>query len=109
MKDGTYQYAVEMTVPLGKRNGRLDLHICKGLVDGALTMFTRVQPIANGSCSGRWICFTGQMRTTLNTISYTAEGTITQAALKLVFYTPQGDYQAVGRPWPKAKRRQDSV
>ena len=74
MKDGPYHYMLEMTVPLGKRNGRLDIEIRSGTVTGYLTMFTDTQPISGGTQTGNGISFAGVMRTLARPIPYTAEG-----------------------------------
>lgn len=96
MKDGAYQYTVEMTVPRGIRNGSLDIAIHSGALTGNLTMFTNTQPIFQGIYAGSGISFIGEMRTMTSVISYTAEGTISPTRLKLVFHTEHGDYPAIG-------------
>ena len=97
MKDGAYQYSVNMTVPLGKRNGGLDIHIDKNVVKGFLTMFTETLPILHGSCERNEIKFSGKMKTLLNTFSYTAEGTVSETEINLMFHTERGDYPALGK------------
>lgn len=97
MKDGAYQYNVNMTVPLGKRNGELDIHINKNVVKGFLTMFTERLPILHGSCEGNVIKFSGKMKTLLNTFSYTAAGTVSETEINLLFHTEQGDFPALGK------------
>ncbi|MGN0628075.1 MAG: hypothetical protein ACI4IW_00385 [Oscillospiraceae bacterium] len=98
MKDGTYSYAIEMTAPLGKRKGLLEIVVRNELVNGFLTMFTNTAPIAKGLLSGRHISFSGDMKTLMDTFSYLAEGTVTSSGLDLVFRTEHGTYPAVGRP-----------
>ena len=97
MKDGPYHYMLEMTVPLGKRNGRLDIEIRSGTVTGYLTMFTDTQPISGGTQTGNGISFAGVMRTLARPIPYTAEVMVAHSRLRLVFHTDGGDYAAVGR------------
>lgn len=96
MKDGTYQYAVAMTVPRGTRNGDLHIAVRKGTVTGYLTMFTNTLPILRGICAGGGISFIGEMKTISEAIAYTAEGTVSPTRLKLVFHTERGDYPAIG-------------
>lgn len=109
MKDGAYQYMVEMTVPRGKRNGILDFLLQDGVAVGKLTMFTNTHPITQGLCSSRKISFSGQMRTSAGTIPYTASGTITLSRLSLIFHTALGDYPAVGKPAISAQRKESAI
>ncbi len=97
MKDGTYQYALGMTVPLGKRKGILRFTLQNQRIQGALTMFTNTAPIAQGGLVGNRIWFAGTMKTLLSTIAYRAEGTVTRSNIKLVFRTSNGNYPADGR------------
>ncbi|MGM9650409.1 MAG: hypothetical protein ACI3VX_00560 [Faecousia sp.] len=97
MKDGNYHYAVRMTVPLGKRNGRLEVNIRQHRVEGFLTMFTVRLPIARGSCDGNQIRFAGTMKTLPKLFAYEAAGTICPGQVELVFHTEQGDYPAIGQ------------
>ena len=97
MKNGQYQYAVLMTVPLGKRNGKLEVSIQKNIVEGFLTMFTVKLPILRGICTGNQIRFAGEMKTLTHRFPYEASGTISQAHVDLVFHTESGDYPAVGQ------------
>ncbi|MGN0968688.1 MAG: hypothetical protein ACI4O3_05400 [Oscillospiraceae bacterium] len=97
MKAGTYRYKLEMTVPLGTRNGYLDLTICDNIAEGFLTMFTNTLAIGAGTCRGNQLSFCGKMKTLLSTISYRASGTVTRSQVDLVFHTERGDYPATGR------------
>ena len=97
MRDGNYQYAVLMTVPLGKRNGELEVSIHQNAVEGFLTMFTVTLPITEGFCDGNQIRFAGNMKTLQSMFSYEAAGTISQTQIDLVFHTERGDYPAVGQ------------
>lgn len=105
MKDGSYRYSLEMTVPLGKRNGSLEIRILGKNMIGFLTMFTDTQPITCGICTGNGISFQGEMKTLAETIHYIAEGTISQSQIQLVFHTERGDYPASGRPALSDQRR----
>lgn len=97
MKNGNYRYAVLMTVPLGERNGELDITIRESTVFGSLTMFTVTLPIQQGSCSGNQISFSGDMKTLLDLFPYEAAGTISRSQLDLTFHTGRGDFHASGR------------
>lgn len=104
MKDGTYCYAVEMTVPLGKRNGRLEITLHDRKASGYLTMFTDTQPIHRCVCSGNGISFAGEMHLSVGILAYIAEGSISQSQLKLIFHTDNGDYSAIGRQTIEQRR-----
>lgn len=109
MRDGIYRYALEMTVPLGKRNGSLEIEILGRTVTGFLTMFADTQRITSGICSGNGISFLGEMKILAETIPYVAEGTIFHDQIQLVFHTERGDYPATGRPALPDQRRAPSI
>lgn len=96
MKDGIYRYALEMTAPLGKRKGELELIIKDRLVNGSLTMFTNTFPISQILLSGNRICFCGKMSTLSGAFPYEAEGTVNKSKVELLFRTDGGDFPAVG-------------
>lgn len=109
MKAGTYRYKLEMTVPLGKRNGFLDLTICDNIAEGFLTMFTNTLAIAAGTCRGNQLSFCGKMKTLLSTIPYKASGTVTRSQVRLTFHTEEGDYPATGWLALREQRKAASV
>ena len=109
MKAGTYRYRLEMTVPLGTRNGFLDLTICDNLAEGFLTMFTNTLAIAAGTCRGNQLSFCGKMKTLLSTIPYKASGTVTRSQIKLTFHTENGDYPVTGRQALPGQRKAAGV
>lgn len=96
MKDGSYQYSVKMTVPIGPRYGRLELKILGGEAGGFLTMFSKRLPILEGSCRGDVIRFSGEMKTLYYSMPYTAEGTVNDRFLTVVFCTDKGRFPADG-------------
>lgn len=96
MKNGTYRYALEMSTPLGRRRGYLELCVCKDVLSGSLNMFTRTTPILEGRCSGNQICFRGDMKTPMKTLPYAAGGTATDTGITLTLSTPQGLYPVEG-------------
>lgn len=96
MKDGSYRYGIEMTVPLGRRYGQLELRIDGGSVQGVLTMFNRAVPIEGGQCAGSAIQFNGAMRTLSALFHYIARGRVSAHFIELDFDTERGSYHALG-------------
>lgn len=96
MKNGVYQYAIEMQVPIGSRNGRIILEIYDEIISGTLTLFRQTLPIRAGKCIGNQVHFTGDMKTLLYTLPYQAEGTISNVSTELVFHTEKGRFPATG-------------
>ena len=96
MENGTYRYDLEMSTPLGKRRGSLELMVWGGFLNGYLTMFTRTIPIRDGRWEGQDLAFAGDMKTFLKTLPYKAHGTLTHSGLELVIATEQGDYPVTG-------------
>lgn len=96
MENGTYSYELEMTTPLGKRRGNLELSQYGGLLNGVLTMFTRTTPIQDGKCIGNHISFRGDMNTLMKLLPYRAEGDLWENTLVLQITTEQGQYPAKG-------------
>lgn len=96
MKDGTYQYELEMEAPLGRRRGNLELIIEKNWINGYLTMFTRTVPIRSGVLTGNQITFEGEMITVMNRLPYKAKGTISLSGVELTLTTDKGEYPVKG-------------
>lgn len=96
MENGTYQYALEMSTPLGKRRGSLELIVWGNFLNGYLTMFTRTIPIQNGRREDKRIFFDGDMKTMMKMLPYQAEGTLSESEVTLLFSTEQGQYPAQG-------------
>ena len=96
MDNGTYQYDLEVSTPLGKRRGNLELMVWGDFLNGTLTMFTRTIPIRSGKRDGNAISFEGDMKTLMNMIAYHAEGTVTHSGVNMVISTQQGDYPVTG-------------
>lgn len=97
MKNGKYQYAVTMDVPLGKRSGLLNFTITENRMNGFVTMFTETLPIAEGRCIGNRISFSGKMKTMLKSFGYIADGHTSRNHIDLLFHTDEGDYKASGK------------
>lgn len=96
MKDGTYQYDLQMETPLGRRRGNLELIIEKSWINGYLTMFTRTIPIRNGVRSGNAIFFEGDMKTMMSSLPYKAKGTVSPSGVELTISTENGEYPVKG-------------
>lgn len=96
MDNGTYKYDLEMSTPLGRRRGNLELMIWGDFLNGYLTMFTRTIPIRSGKRNGNKITFDGDMKTLMNVIAYHAEGSVTQSGVNMVISTQQGEYPVTG-------------
>lgn len=97
MKNGTYRYSIEMSAPIGLRRGALELMIRGGAVGGSLTLFRQTRDISSGGCRGGSIRFAGEMRTLMYSLPYTADGTVSDSAVELVFRTEKGCFPATGR------------
>lgn len=96
MENGTYRYDLEMSTPLGKRRGSLELMVWGNGLNGYLTMFTRTVPIRSGQRFGQRIYFDGDMKTMMKTLPYEAEGTVSNSGVDLLISTEQGAYPVTG-------------
>ena len=96
MENGSYLYAIEMSTPLGRRRGFLELIVWGNFLNGYMTMFTRCFPIQNGKRSENHISFQGEMKTMMKSLPYQAEGKITGNKISLVLATDSGRYQVSG-------------
>lgn len=96
MENGTYKYDLEMSTPLGKRRGNLELMVWGDFLNGTLTMFARTIPIKDGKRNGRKVSFQGDMKTLMKMLPYQAEGTVQTSGIELTFETEQGTYPVTG-------------
>ena len=96
MENGTYKFDLEMSTPLGKRHGALELMVWKNYLNGYLTMFTRTIPIKGGTVDGSSISFHGDMITLMNTLPYQAQGNISASHVELEIQTDRGKFPARG-------------
>lgn len=96
MNNGEYRYSLKMSAPIGLRYGKLELNILGEAVDGFLTMFSKRLPIMNGSCRGSSLQFSGSMETLLSPFPYTAEGTVDEERVQIMFSTDKGCFPAEG-------------
>jgi len=96
MENGTYKYDLEMSTPLGKRRGNLELILWKDFLNGYLTMFTRTFPIREGKLDGSKVAFSGEMKTLMNMLPYKAQGSASSSGITLTIETNQGRYSVTG-------------
>jgi len=96
MENGTYKYDLEMSTPLGKRRGNLELIVWKDFMNGTLTMFTRTFPIREGKLDGSKVAFSGEMKTLMNMLPYKAQGSASSSGITLTIETNQGRYSVTG-------------
>ena len=91
-----YQYSLRMSAPIGTRYGALELNILGDTGDGFLTMFSRRLPISQLRCSAGHLTFSGTMQTLLYPLPYTADGTMDDSSVRVVFDTGKGRFPAEG-------------
>lgn len=96
MENGTYDFELEMTTPLGRRRGSLTLAVLGNSLKGSLTMFTRTLPIREGLRKGNNIFFRGEMKTFMKTIPYQAEGEIRDRRIFMTIDSDLGRYAVQG-------------
>ncbi|MGN1025424.1 MAG: hypothetical protein ACI4P4_03355 [Faecousia sp.] len=96
MENGTYDFALEMTTPLGRRRGSLALTVLGNTLKGSLTMFTRTLPIREGARKGNNIFFRGDMKTFMKIIPYQAEGEIRDRRIVMTIDSDLGRYAVQG-------------
>lgn len=96
MENGTYRYDLEMTTPLGRRRGSLELMVWDRFLNGYLTMFTRTIPIREGYLDRQRISFSGDMKTLLKMSPYQASGSLSPSGVELIISTEQGEYPVTG-------------
>lgn len=96
MENGTYDFALEMMTPLGRRRGSLALTVLGNTLKGSFTMFTRTLPIREGARQGNNIFFCGDMKTFMKTIPYQAEGEIRDRRICMTIASELGRYAVRG-------------
>lgn len=89
-------YDILLYTPLGKKQGELRAKIGNGRLLGFLSLFGHTEPIEgtvdeNGVCS-----LQGSFITLLNTVAFTADGTISPDALHLAVKGGGGCYEMLG-------------
>lgn len=90
-------YDVLMNTPLGKRKGELKAKIENGKLIGFLSLFGHTEPIEgtvdeNGNCFLR-----GKFITLMQSVDFTADGTIDFDALRLAVKGDCGYYEIMGQ------------
>ena len=91
-----YVYRVCMTTPLGVRSGTLCLSALSGTLHGTLSLLGKAVPIAGkadqvGNCR-----LTGELITLVQTIPFTADGTLTRREISLLLHSAQGKFELTG-------------
>lgn len=95
-------YDILLSTPLGKKRGELTAKVENGKLVGYLSLLGHTEPIdgsvdENGNCELK-----GKLITLLNTIPFTADGTIKRDSLRLRVRGKRGIYEMLG-----ASRRQE--
>lgn len=95
-------YDIFLSTPLGKKKGELKAKIENGELIGFLSLLRHTEPITgtvdeSGRCSLK-----GKFITLLNTIDFTADGTINCDTLRLRLTGASGAYEMIG-----AKHKQE--
>lgn len=90
-------YDVLMNTPLGKRKGELKAKIENGKLTGFLSLFGHTEPIEgtvdeNGNCSLK-----GKFITLMQSVEFTADGTIDWDTLRLAIKGDCGYYEIIGQ------------
>lgn len=97
MQDGLYFYFINMAVPIGSRQGGLELNIQGESACGFLTLFSKTLPIEKGSCKDGRIHFSGKIQTLMYAMHYEAAGTLNDKEIDLIFATEKGSFPAAGK------------
>lgn len=88
-------YRICMSVPLGKRNGTMLLHRMGNTIDGWLDVLGRRNTLSGILSNDGQITLSGVFQTLLNTVSYTAAGTISGRKILLNLKTESGAYYPI--------------
>ena len=89
-------YDILLSTSLGKKQGELSTQIENGKIRGYLSLLGHTEPIngeidENGNCT-----LAGKLVTLLNTIPFTASGTIRNNSLRLRINGKRGFYEMLG-------------
>ena len=91
-----YLYNVCMKTPIGIRVGTLCLASLTGVLTGNLNLLNRAVPVSgeadeHGNCR-----MSGSLITLMQTIPFTANGTISSHAVSLLLRSEQGEFELTG-------------
>lgn len=96
MKDGTYNYALKMNVPLGLRSGSITITLMGNEISGRLNMLGKSNDFTNGYYNDGEIEFDGSIRSLLSTLQFHAEGTLDEQHINLKMISKIGAIEANG-------------
>lgn len=88
-------YRICMFVPLGERNGTMLLHRTGENIDGWLDVLGQRNTLSGVLSNDGQITLSGVLQTLLNSIPYTAHGTISGRNILLSLKTASGEYYPI--------------
>lgn len=89
-------YTVTLSVPLGTRDGKLCLQEDNGKVTGWLEVMNHRNPLSGTLSQDGTILLEGKIKTLINSIDYTASGTLCENKISLNVKAGKDVYSAVG-------------
>ncbi len=94
--EGTHRYAIETSMPLGRRRGTLEIHILEQSVNGVLDLLGRLNPFQAGVYRDGQLFFSGQLITPLYILQYNASGRISESRVEFDMETRKGRLHTTG-------------
>lgn len=88
-------YRICLTVPLGNRSGMLLLREKKSCVDGYIDVMNIKNPFTGIISNEGRLVLSGAVRTLMNTVNYTAMGTVGEGKISLKLRTDSGVYYSL--------------
>ena len=88
-------YRICLTVPLGDRSGTLLLREKKSCVDGYIDVMNRKNPFTGIIADDGRLVLSGAVSTLMNTVNYTAMGTVGGGKISLKLRTDSGVYYSL--------------
>lgn len=89
------KYRICLSVPLGKRDGTMLIHKSDGRITGWLEVLEKRNALSGVLSSDGQIELSGVLRTLLNTVHYTATGTVSGRRILLNLKTASGAYYPI--------------
>ncbi len=89
------KYNVCMFAPLGRRDGTMTIHETDGEVNGWLDVMNHQNALSGQMSSDGQVTLSGTFQTLVNTVAYTATGTISGLNILLNLKTDSGIYYPV--------------
>jgi len=96
MINGIYLYSLESCFPLGKRRGKLEIHINGERVSGFIKMFARRNPL-KGILKDDLIDFSGEFGGLFYELPFKAKGKINADLIEFDLITEKGTFHTVGK------------